>query len=61
MFLLGKKPTEPERGCLLKDIRLDGRIVTFTFERNGEAFTIETISTWGDDLAKWRRLAGLDR
>jgi len=40
---------------VLTGIERDGRFNRFTFTRNGQSFTIETMGTWDDDPAQWRK------
>lgn len=43
----------------LSDIRRDGRINVFTFVRDGETFTIETMGLLSDDIPAWKQQAGI--
>lgn len=49
-------------GARLTDISKKGRTLTLTFcNSNGSIWTIEAYGTLADDVAGWRRNAGLDR
>lgn len=62
--LIGKAVTketleaESELATLVS-IERKGRMNLFTFKRNGEVFTIETMGLLSDDIAAWRKKAGL--
>lgn len=45
--------------CKLVAIDRDGRVLRFTFERNGEHFQIETMGMMSDDIEGWKSQAGL--
>jgi hypothetical protein len=45
--------------CRLIDIQRNGRSNFFTFCRGNETFTIETMGLLSDDIAEWRKQAGL--
>lgn len=38
-------PSPPETRAVLIDIRREGRIVTFVFERNGQVYSVDTYSS----------------
>jgi hypothetical protein len=43
-----------DRACLISITR-DNRRIKFTFVRNGQLTTIETMGTWDDDVDGWQR------
>lgn len=43
----------------LSDITRNGRVLIFTFVRQGERFTIETICMLSDNVDEWKKQAGL--
>lgn len=43
----------------LSGIRREGRVNIFTFVRNGEEFTIETMGMLSDAIPEWKIKAGL--
>lgn len=45
--------------CRLIAIHRDGRLNVFTYQRNDEIFTIETMGLLGDDVEGWRKRAGV--
>lgn len=45
--------------CRLIAITRNGRMNVFTFIRNGEPFEIETMGLLSDDIAGWRKQAGI--
>lgn len=49
---------ESERATLVS-IERKGRMNLFTFKRDGEVFTIETMGLLSDNIAAWRKKAGL--
>lgn len=48
------------KSCRLISIQRNGRVNVFTFARNDQIFTIETVGLLSDEPREWRRLAGLE-
>lgn len=59
--ILKRKPPEPEKPlpAFLIGIERDGKANVFTFIRGDQSFKIRTYATISDDLAEWRKQAGL--
>jgi hypothetical protein len=59
----GAQAAEELQGVLAKlhdrpvliNIDREGRRNRFTFIRNNQAYVIETVGTWDDDLATWKK------
>lgn len=50
---------EYQNAARLVDISRNGRLIVFTFIRDGKAFTIETMGMMADDVESWKTQAGL--
>lgn len=56
---LVKFHTERHNMTRLQSIERTGRMNSFTFIRNGETFTIESMGMMSDNITQWKMKAGL--